>query len=249
MKKVNYMQFDIFGSCISRDPFEFESNNHNVGKYIARSGLVSSVHPKKFDDSFNFDLGNNFRNRCLNEDLQKDFKNYTKETNSKALIVDLIQERYGLNQYEGGYYTYSQDHRLSKVPVGKIVRFDEHYNLFKEYIGEIAEILSAYEVIILHEANLCPIYYSKDGNIEKLAMNETDEYFIKNGSRYYNLFKDIVPNTYTLRINGCIGTEEHKWGPGKAHYENKYHDIFNQGIDYIIENKKDFYYLNRYGII
>lgn len=243
------MQFDIFGSCISRDPFEFESSNHTVGKYVARSGLVSSAHHKKFDDSFQFDLGNSFRNRCLNEDLQKDFINYAKETSSKVLIVDLIQERYGLNHYEEGYYTFSQDHRLAKVPVGKIVRFDEHFKLFRKNINDIADMLSGYETIILHEANLCPIYHSKEGTIEKLAMNETDEYFIKNGSKYYNLFKEVVPNTYTLRINGLIGTEQHKWGPGKAHYEDKYHDIFNRGIDHILENKTDFYYLNRYGNI
>src|SRR5699024_7345128 len=116
------MKFDIFGSCITRDPFEFDSYNHTVGKYIARSSLVSAVDNKPFPISTELDLGNNFRNRCLNDDLQKDFRKYAKNTENKAIVIDLIQERYGLNQFEDGLYTYAQDFRKSKLPVGKIIR-------------------------------------------------------------------------------------------------------------------------------
>lgn len=243
------MQIDIFGSCISRDPFEFESNEHTVGKYFARSSLLSVVNDKKFDKQIEFDLGSNFRNRCLTDDLQKVFKEHVNITTSKVLVVDLIQERYGVNMYEGGFYTYSHEHRVAKLPKGEIIRYDNHLDLFRENIDKIKEILSSYDMVILHEANLCPIYYNEDGEVEKLAINETDEYFMKNSSKYYELFKEVIPNTFTLKIDGLIGTKEHKWGPGKAHYQSEYHEIFNQGLDYIIKNNDDFYYLNNFGLI
>src|SRR5699024_9508911 len=205
------MHIDIFGSCISRDPFELESNRYSVGKYMARSSFVSTIHGKKFDNKTEFDLGNNFRNRCLNDDLQKESVEYMETSDSPILLVDLIQERYGVHQYNEGLYTYSHDYRVSKLPIGKIIRYDEHFEMFKDQINKIANVLSNYEVVILHEANLTPVYYAKDQLLSKLAINDTDSYFMQNGSKYYNLFKEHVPNVYSLKINGYIGTELHKW--------------------------------------
>src|SRR5699024_1907429 len=159
----------------------------------------------------------------------------------------LIQERYGVHQYNEGLYTYSHDYRVSKLPIGKIIRYDEHFEMFKDQINKIANVLSNYEVVILHEANLTPVYYAKDQLLSKLAINDTDSYFMQNGSKYYNLFKEHVPNVYSLKINGYIGTELHKWGPGKAHYEDEYHEKVNSGLDHIINHKEDFYYLKNFG--
>lgn len=243
------MKFDVFGSCITRDPFEFSSSNHTVGKYIARSSLVSAADDKPLSMPIEFDLGNNFRNRCLNDDLQKDFRNYVHNSESEVLVIDLIQERYGLNRLNDGLFTYSQDFRKAKLPIGKIIRYDNHFELFKKYIYKISDMLSGYKTIIIHEANLCPIYYKNNGEIGSLPINETDEYFLEHGSKYYNLIKEIVPNTFSLKITGYIGSETHKWGPGKAHYEDEYHQRFNEGLDFILKENDNFYYIKDYGIL
>lgn len=243
------MQFDIFGSCISRDPFEFKSCNHSPGKYIARSSLVSAIQTEKFKRSYTVDLGNAFKNRCLDDDLLKQFPGYAKETKSEMIVIDLIQERYGVNSLDGNYFTFSQDYRKMKLPVGEIIRYDNHFKLFEDNIVRIAEVLSQYKKIIVHEAYLCPTFHKNNGDIGILPINETDEYFMENGSKYYNLIKKFVPNTFSLRIDGYIGTEKHKWGPGKAHYEDEYQNRFNEGLDYILDNNENYYFIKNYGVL
>lgn len=243
------MQFDIFGSCISRDPFEFDSCKHSPGKYMARSSLVSAIQEKGFDREHQFDLGTKFKNRCLNDDLFKHFTQYVAESQSNMIVVDLIQERYGVNSLDENFFTYSQDYRNVKLPVGKIIRYDDHFELFKENILKVAAVLSKYDKVIIHEAFLTPTYYKKNEEIGLLAINETDEYFMDNGSKYYNLFKEFVPNAFSLRIDGYIGTENHKWGPGKAHYEDEYQHRFNEGLDYILNNNENYHYIKNYGVL
>lgn len=243
------MEIDIFGSCISRDPFEFESSHYKPGKYISRASLVSAVNQHKYPLDYSVDLGSQFKNRILDDDLNKTFNKYMSESKNSVVLIDLIQERYGVVKSEDGLYTFSHDFRTSKFLYDEIIRFDNHFKLFESKIHDITELLSSYDTVILHQAELTPLYHKNEGGMGKLLINQTDEYYMMNSSKYYNLLREYLPNSFTISIKGFYGTENHKWGKGKAHYEDAYQHKFNEAIKYVIENKKYYYYLNNYGIL
>src|SRR5699024_1661159 len=197
------------GSCISRDPFELDSNNHDVSYYASRSSLISSAHDKSLSELKTKEFKNHFKNRIVNDDFKKNFKSYAKVPQSDGLIIDLIQERYGVMSCNGGYYTYSPEHKEAGINEGQLIRYNDHFELFKNNIEEISNMLSSYNLIVLHDVNLCPLYHTKEG-IKTIPINQQDEYFLKNGSKYYNLLKEYLPNVYSLEIEGYIGTENHR---------------------------------------
>lgn len=237
------MKLDIFGSCISRDPFTFDNNNHSVNVYISRTGLVSAIQDPVNEDFKNVKLENNFFKRVLTEDFSKRFKTYAQNPTSKAIVVDLIQERYKINyRKDGGVVTYSPEHIKTKMPIGKLTNHEEQFKLYRENIKEIAKLFENYEMVILHEANLSRTYKDAAGDVHNFDLRNMDEYFIEDGQKYYDLLKNELNNIYTLNLKGFTGTTEHKWAPAPAHYEEGYNKMFNEGLDYILENKKDFHF-------
>jgi len=45
-----------------------------------------------------------------------------------------------------------------------------------------------------------------------------------------------------LRVQGFKGTDSHKWGAAPSHYEDEYYEKFNEGLNFILKNKEDYYY-------
>lgn len=236
------MEFDIFGSCLSRDGFEFESNSHKVNQYFSRSSLVSILQPPLSKIDVKIDLESNFLKRTVKDDLTKRFKHYINNPRSKVIIIDLIQERYPLVQLEKSWFTYSADYRRAKLPKGTMIKGNDQLEMYKKNIENIAALFQKYEYVILHEANLAEVYYNNEGDLESFKLYEKDNFFIENGKEYYSLLKENLPNVYSLSLNGFKGTGDHKWGAAPSHYENEYYEKYNEGLDYIVENKKDYSY-------
>lgn len=236
------MEFDIFGSCLSRDGFEFENSKHKVNQYFARSSLVSVLSKPLSNTDIEIDLETNFLKRTIKDDLTKRFKKYVSKPRSKAIIIDLIQERYPLTKIEGSLFTYSADYRRAKLPKGTMITGFNQLDLYKKNIREIANLFKKYDYVILHEVNLAKEYYDDENNLVPFKLYEKDTFFIENGDIYYSLLKSKLSNVYSLRIEGYKGTNKHKWGAAPSHYENEYYLKFNEGIDYILQNKKDYHY-------
>lgn len=238
------MEFDIFGSCLSRDGFEFEGNTHKVNQYFSRSSLVSLLYEPLAKKNIEIKLESNFLKRTVKDDLTKRFKSYIKNPKSKVIVVDLIQERYPLVNLEKSWFTYSADYRKANLPKGKMITGLNHLAIYNENIETISSFFKNYDYVILHEATLAKSYYDDIGKVESFKLYEKDKYFIENGYKYYSLLKANLSKVYSLKLEGFLGTSNHKWGAAPSHYEDKYYEMFNQGLDYIINNKKDFHFNN-----
>lgn len=238
MKPLN---IDIFGSCISRDPFELENNKYTVKNYFARSSLVSLLHKPIKINIDTVKWPSNFVKRTVNDDLLKRFATYSKSPKSKIIIVDLIQERYSMSSFKDSYYTYSAYHKKAEIPRGKFISGQEHLDLFSSKIIDISNFFKEYEYVIIHEANLAEMYIDKEGREINFKLTEKDKFFIENGQKYYNLLKEHLDNAYTLSLKGYNGANKHKWGLSPSHYENEYYEKFNEGLAYILSEKKDYY--------
>lgn len=232
------MNIDIFGSCITRDPFEFDDNHFTVKNYFSRTSLVSAIHkPFKIDKEIK--LQNNFYNRVVRDDIEKTFKKYTANPESKIIIIDLIQERYPLNYHDKNLNTYSPDYRRAKLPIGKLIQFEKQFKLFEHYIKKISSLFEKYDLVIIHEAFLAENYINDSGHVESFNLKPADIYFNNYGNKYYDILRTHIPNTKTIKLTGYNGSANHKWGLSPSHYENQYYIDFNKQLEKIIESKKD----------
>lgn len=236
------MEFDIFGSCLSRDGFEFENNNHKVNSYFARSSLVSVLKQPMEITNLDLNLSSNFLKRTVKDDLNKRFKSYVNNPKSSVIIIDLIQERYSLIKYERSLFTNSPDYGRANLPKGKRITNVQQLELYKNEIVNISKLFKNYDYVILHEANLAEKYYDKEGKLKSFNLSAKDKFFINQGYLYYKLLKENLSNVYSIKLVGFQGTENHKWGASPSHYQDEYYKYFNKGLEYIIENRKDYNY-------
>lgn len=242
------IEVDIIGTCVSRDPFNFDKKNFSVNYYSSRSSLVSMVQKPVNLPMQVPQFDSNFLNRAITEDFTKRFQRYSNSPKTEVIIIDLIQERYPLNySRDKGFLTYSPEYSRTKLEKGILLDGEAHYRQFERFIKKISRLFSRYKIVILHEANLAKEYYSINGDIKEYDLKDRDRYFINNGSKYYELLKKHINNIYSLRIDGFIGDENHRWGNGPAHFEEGYYYKFLEGLDYIIKQEKDFYYSKNNG--
>ena len=228
------MKVDIFGSCITRDAFEIESNDIEVGNYFSRSSLVSAVHyPREIKEKIN--LEHRFLNRSIEQDVTKRFQKYSKNPKSKVLVIDLIQERYSLNFLERSLSTYSPEYVRAKLPKGRLISGKEHLEIFTRYLRKIVRLLSKYELVIIHEANLIDRYKDENNNDVPIKLTQKDKFFIEYGNQYYNLLKENLPSVESIKIGGFYGDPNHKWGMSPSHYETGYYEEFTKQLKTIIK--------------
>lgn len=227
------MKIDVFGSCITRDAFELENSEHEVNAYYSRSSLVSVVH-RKTEIKEDIDLEHNFLKRSVIQDLNKKFRSYSRNPKAKVLVVDLIQERYSLNILDDAISTYSGDYRRAKLPAGKLINGERQLMLFKRYIRNISQMLSSYDLVILHEANLTDRFKNESGEYEKLKLLTMDKFFIDKGDEYYRILRENLEKVETIKIDGYYADTNHKWGVSPSHYERGYYEEFLVQLDKIL---------------
>jgi hypothetical protein len=232
------MNITIFGSCVSRDIFRGDfyngKDNITIDKYFARTSLISlNSLPLNIDVSGVEDL-DPFQRRLLSDDLQKTFYSYLKKTkDSSVLLIDFLDERFHLYQWENNYLTRSNEFlkaRISDKVPGKIVkRFTQSTtNLWKENCLLFIKIIRQSckdENIILHKAFWKEEYIDGQDvfrfpNIQEIKQQN------KMLNEYYDYFEKNCPGLTVLDVNGnrtYRADKNHIWGLGEMHYEQDYY--------------------------
>lgn len=161
------MKLILMGSCVSRDIFgpKFENgwNDLHIDMSFNRSSLISlNGEPFNIDVTANPHL-NPFQRRSLSDDLNKTFYKYISRLkyDGHYLLLDFVDERFGLFLYDGKYASISNEFLASKLMDelrGKIIpRFSEETTrLWKEncllFIEKVLDVFDP-EHIILHRAS------------------------------------------------------------------------------------------------
>ena len=106
---------DIFGSCIARDALEHSEKAVLLGRYFARSSLISAYSKPIEINADAISLGSAFQCRIVTDDLTKAFRRFLESTKcADYLVIDFIDERYDVYEYsENHYYTFSSEHNIS----------------------------------------------------------------------------------------------------------------------------------------
>lgn len=89
------MEILIYGSCVSRDALEFDSEKRlKLIDYFARSSLASSMSNNVINDIPTHNIHSSFQKRMVENDLNKSILAIIKQSKYDILLVDFIDERF-----------------------------------------------------------------------------------------------------------------------------------------------------------
>lgn len=246
------IDISIFGSCTSRDILEFDKSGiFNLGTYVARQSIISSLSDPIDFDIEKIKLKSKFQREQIINDLRKTTFKALKSSKSKYLIIDLIDERFGLAKFDGNIITLSNeflesglfDNRFEEVKVDKIKNWKIFKkgkgfkgfsyifegNLLEFYIYEFCKkILEIYEErnIIIHRAVMVNKYIDKSGE---------EVYFPRHYLKYnkiineklnymYDYLEKYMPKSHVINVcDKYCADENHKWGLAPMHYCDSYY--------------------------
>ncbi|WP_252247355.1 DUF6270 domain-containing protein [Clostridium sp. ZBS4] len=242
---IQYFNISIFGSCVSRDIFEFDKlNRFNINTYIARQSIVSAVSKPIECNIENIKLKSKFQREAVYNDFKKNIFEKFKNDKSEYLLIDLIDERFKILRYKykgiKSIVTYSASLQESDY-IEKIVYIPKkrwgfankkYYIGFKKleiYLDKFCKrILAIYEPekIIIHRCKMCNYYTNSKGAISRFPLN-----YIKNNrsvnellNYMYDYLEKRIPEAKVIDISdNYYADENHKWGLSPMHYQKEYY--------------------------
>ncbi|MFJ5954500.1 DUF6270 domain-containing protein [Paenarthrobacter sp. NPDC092416] len=218
----------IYGSCVSRDPFEKPSEFELKG-YFARSSVGSAFRmpPPPDIELPNVDaLASRFQKRMVQSDITKSLSESLTTTDYDVLVVDFIDER--MNTIELGATAFTASEELKATgyavdpanihepwsPIGLAHRL--------EGIRALTRIVDPLKIVVnrVHWATV-----DTDGVPFPRSL-----WFDRNNKLLYNLYKEIekTPGVRFIDYPGGapLAAPKHKWGRQPFHYSEAANDHF-----------------------
>lgn len=154
------MRLAIFGSCVTRDPFEEPALRRSLARYTSRSSLISAVAEPVALDPQRVRLESAFQRRCVIEDFDKRFLAELEAERLDWLVAYLIDERFDVLRTASSYVTCSSAYQGAGLEqengFQRIRRLtDEAATLLEEAAARFAERVTAVlppERVIVHRA-------------------------------------------------------------------------------------------------
>ena len=240
------ISISIFGSCVSRDIFNFDlKKKFQVKTYVARQSIVSAVSEPILCNIDDINLKSKFQREAVYNDFVKETFNKFKNDESDYLMIDLIDERFKIAKYDyngvNSFVTYSallDESGYLKNPnivsrKRKVIPWKEYYIDDKKlsyYMDIFCEkVLSIFksENIIIHKGKMLNFYKDKNGNIVKFPSN----YILNN--RKVNDMLNYMYDYLEGRFSNCsvmdfcdeyCAEEGHVWGLAPMHYQKEYYE-------------------------
>lgn len=239
----------IFGSCVSRDIFEWEGHDRfHIAWYFARSSVVSAVsEPLGYTGTIN--LPSEFQKRMVMSDLNKSYWQTMQKDMPDYILIDFVDERYEIARAGKSYFTLSDEFNAGNcmIEYTKVERTkgeDGYYidgkpvlSYLKEFVERIKAIFPGRRVI-LHKARMIDHYRSAQGEIKKFSVDYC---------KYNKRINDMLSFMYAYvekEIENCVvleceeeyyADERHKWGLMPMHYEEKYYKAIYYKLCDVIE--------------
>lgn len=234
----------IYGSCISREPFNQEllrDGSVVIDNYIQKNSIVTL-----FDDELEIDnddviASSNFLKRMTYYDFTKKAAKILKEQISDWLIIDFTELRFGIIrlEFEGikTSLTNSDSTKKTVVSLQKTEKYkslkasyDENpywytMDVLNDYIAKFKEFITATypkEKIILLDTHNCMEYIGEDGilkTFDELDKLSRENYIMQ---QVADTFFDMM-NKEILRIRlpmDITGDRKHHLGLHALHYED-----------------------------
>lgn len=235
-------RISIFGSCVSRDILEYDKLEQlELKTYVARQSVFSAISTPININEATINLSSQFQKRMLLTDLRKTTFTELENDGSEYLLIDLIDERFAIAEYEKSLCTVSSVFSRGVADVlenikikPKIIKNGKLFldniaadNMIKDFCKRVSKIY-AHDHIILHKALMVDTYIASDGNIRKFSDNH-----LKNNKKInailnyiYLCIEQNLPGIHIIdEMYDTHACENNKWGLAPMHYEEKYYYI------------------------
>ena len=225
------MKIDIWGSCVTRDAFEF-FDDCTIGYFSSRQSIISACSPIPDRHTINrvkfLQNTSDFHRRVIIEDVNKtSISKMQSSSNEDILVIDLTEERNPLLESHCCYITLSDDSKkFSNTNLlfnNKIIPFSDLYiELFKKNIEKFAREISytsnksnekkIRKNIIIHRAFFSEIDFERKKNNEILKL-------------FYDLLSEKIQNSISIEVPKYfrICSPLHKWGPYHLHFIDEFY--------------------------
>ncbi len=225
----------IYGSCVSRDTFEYMRDSANLIQYVARQSLISAVSPTQGLVEKLAPLSSKFQDRMVRGDLTSNAFELirAKADNADVLIVDLIDERGGVVHTHGGCVSklaeFWGNGGRELVGGSEILPFgsDDHFYAWAKALDEFNEFLVA---VGLKDKTLvieAPWAHLLDSGQPLSVPNWMMEPSQANSAyeRYYGAMRDLGFRMLRIPEELAVSTVSHKWGASPCY-----------PVDFLVEN-------------
>lgn len=226
------MRYRIFGSCVTRDAFEYSANpDMKLEKYFARSSIGSAFAGAAFVGVDAEMIPSAFQRRIVEWDLDKEFARSLPEGGFDYVVIDLIDERFDLLRTPDG---------LVATRSNEFLRVGEVSEEFERIASGSAEFLALWatgwrrfmdlvdatigrDAIILHRAR-----WAERTESGKEFKNQTATSIGRANAfleQLYAIIEKDLPgqNIISPPESLFVGADEHKWGPSPFHYTAEYY--------------------------
>lgn len=240
---INYMienvsysknKFLILGSCVSRDVFlpKYRSEIGSCGYYPRTSfARLSFEKVNKFPDLSN--LSSPFQRKIVTQDLNLDLFDTLINTDYDYILIDLIDDRYGLVKFENTFVTKSFEFDSSKIldsncEINTVSFFSKDFYFYWEkgfkLFLDFCILNNIESKLVLNK-----VYFADSIDNGKNFNNFTQSQIENYNSRLdeiYDLINDLVPNLIVIDYpqNIIIAKSNHKWGEMPFHYIDEFYD-------------------------
>ena len=251
------MKVNIFGSCYTRELFNYQEN-YEVGCYVMQQSLFT-LYAKPLEitlDQARSADGTNFKRRMMYYEFNKLGLKKVLEEPADYLIIDFADCRYDIYDFkkpEGVRIIYTHDSRATFDNIKDDPRFkeiekeyynvEEHFDdkkieeILTRFVGEILEVFDAKHVI-LNRMQMNDTYYEAG---EKKVLENNFHY----GKRHFikkieDIFLKLLPDCGVLNTKDlAVLYINHRFGgPHPMHFEDIYYKYRMNVLDCLI-NKKD----------
>lgn len=229
----------IYGSCVSRDTFEFLPDSYKLLTYVARQSAISVGAPADGVASRLKDLPSAFQNRMVSGDVRGDMLAVVERhaADIDVLLIDLIDERGGVLPLGGGFVTklselWSAGGREIAAGV-RLLAFgsDDHFaawrRAFDHIVDELDRLGLRRRTLVLKTpwAALAP-----DGSDipipDWMTPPDTANHLYE---RYFRHVADLGLAVVELPDDLARSPLDHRWGPSPFHYtEQAYRFLADQ---------------------
>jgi hypothetical protein len=214
----------IYGSCVSRDAFEFPGAP-KIANYIARSSLASAFAPPPSELPA-FDLEANpsaFQRRMVTADIEKQLPHLLRAHDVGDLILDLIDERFALRRIGGSVVTQSPELGPCLPPPKRedllVSGSPEHKHRFAKGLEQLLLAIPP-ERVILNRVHWSHADETGEQFANPTATNAANALL----DEFYELARTRgITRELTYSPDLMVASASHKWGRSPFHYINPFY--------------------------
>lgn len=229
------MKIFILGSCVTRDAFHsrvnegFDLRGYQARYSLARIPFFELNPPVELIEK---NLSSSFQQNMLKNELSNNICKTLKKTDFDYLIVDYIDERFGLISYLQTYVTNSTEFKRAKLieyKSKKTITYldDEFYQFWEDGLVELIKNVGSKKIVINN------VFWANKNNVGELFEGEIEYNNILR--RLYSITEKYINKSQFVNYPSdiLISDINHKWGVAPYHYTS---EVYNYLKSYLKNN-------------